>query len=245
MTDSSIRLAKRVAEMIPCSRAEAERYIAGGWISVDGAVVEDPAQRVADEQEVTIHPDATAEETPPVTILLHKPAGYNAGIGTDGKPAVSLLTAESLVPAEHGKQQRFLKRHLANLTVTSPLETMASGLVVFTQDFRVARKLVEEGARVEQEIIVEVSGTIREGGLALLNHGLPFNGKEIPPMKVSWQNETRLRFAAKGVKPGQLEHMCRMVGLKVVGMKRIRIGRLPMAGLPVGQWRYLHEYERF
>jgi 23S rRNA pseudouridine2604 synthase len=116
---------------------------------------------------------------------------------------------------------------------------------VYTQDFRVARKLVEEGLRVENEYIVEVSGAISEGGLALLNHGLPFNGKPIAPMKVSWQNETRLRFAAKGVKPGQLEHMCRMVGLKVVGMKRIRIGRLPMAGLPAGQWRYLHDYERF
>lgn len=245
MTDSSIRLAKRVAEMIPCSRAEAERYIAGGWVSVDGVVAEDPGTRVQDEQDVVLHPDAKAEEIPPVTILLHKPAGYNAGIGSDGKPALSLVTAETLLPADHGKQVRFLKRHTQNLTIASPLETMASGLVVYTQDFRIARKLVEEGMRVENEYIVEVSGAISEGGLALLNHGLPFNGKPIAPMKVSWQNETRLRFAAKGVKPGQLEHMCRMVGLKVVGMKRIRIGRLPMAGLPAGQWRYLHDYERF
>ena len=64
-------------------------------------------------------------------------------------------------------------------------------------------------------------------------------------MKVSWQNETRLRFALKGVKPGQIEHMCRMVNLTVVSMKRIRIGRVPMASLPAGQWRYLHDYERF
>ena len=93
--------------------------------------------------------------------------------------------------------------------------------------------------------LVEVAGSIREGGLALLNHGLPFNGKELAPMKVSWQNETRLRFAVKGVKPGQLAHMCRMVGLFIVSIKRIRIGRVPMASLPVGQWRYLHQYERF
>ncbi len=245
MTDSSIRLAKRVAEMIPCSRAEAERYIAGGWVSVDGAVAEDPGMRVLDEQDIALHPDAKPDEIPPVTILLHKPAGYNAGIGSDGAPALDLVTAETLLPADHGRQVRFLKRHTNNLTIASPLETMASGLVVYTQDFRVARKLVEEGMRVESEFIVEVSGAISEGGLPLLNHGLPFNGKPIAPMKVSWQNETRLRFAAKGVKPGQLEHMCRMVGLTVVGMKRIRIGRLPMAGLPAGQWRYLHDYERF
>ena len=244
MTDTSIRLAKRVAEMIPCSRSEAEQYIAGGWISVDGVLVEEPAARVADEQDVVIHPDATLAEIAPVTILLHKPAGYNAGVGTNGEAATSLLSAESLLPAEHGNQ-RFLRRHLAKLTLCSPLETTASGLVVYTQDFRVARKLVDEGAKVEQEIIVEVAGQIREGGLALLNHGLSFNGKEIAPMKVSWQNETRLRFAVKGPKPGQIVHMCRMVNLSIVSMKRIRIGRMPMASLPAGQWRYLHDYERF
>ncbi len=244
MTDTSIRLAKRVAEMIPCSRNEAEQYIAGGWVSVDGVVVEEPGARVLDEQDVTLDDEATLAEVLPVTILLHKPAGLNAGIGTDGVPATSLLGPDTLQQHDHFKQ-RFLRRHLAKLTLCSPLETKASGLVVYTQDFRVARKLVDEGNRVEQEYIVEVSGRISEGGLALLNHGLPFNGKEIPPMKVSWQNETRLRFALKGVKPGQLEHMCRMVNLTVVSMKRIRVGRVPMASLPAGQWRYLHDHERF
>ncbi len=244
MSDNTIRLAKRVAEMMPCSRAEADKYIAGGWVSVDGHVVEEAGARVADDQEVTLHPDATLVDLAPVTILLHKPAGFNAGIDSDGQAATTLLTQESLVLPDHGKQ-RFLKRHLTNLTLASPLDTKASGLVVYTQDFRVARKLVDEGQRVEQELIVEVAGTIREGGLALLNHGLPFNGKEIPPMKVSWQNETRLRFAVKGLKPGQLVHMLRMVGLSPVSTKRIRVGRVPMASLPVGQWRYLHEYERF
>jgi 23S rRNA pseudouridine2604 synthase len=236
--DNSIRLAKRLAEMIPCSRAEAEKYIAGGWVSVDGKVIEEAGARVADGQVVTLHPHATLADLAPVTILLHKPMGMEA------EAAVKLLSEETLVPADHGKQ-RFLKRHLANLTVATPLDAKASGLVVYTQDFRVARKLVDEGQRVEQEFIVEVAGDIREGGLALLNHGLTFNGKEIAPMKVSWQNETRLRFALKGVKPGQLVHMCRMVGLSVVSTKRIRVGRVPMASLPAGQWRYLHEYERF
>ncbi|MES2297695.1 MAG: rRNA pseudouridine synthase [Pseudomonadota bacterium] len=244
MTDTTIRLAKRVAEMIPCSRGEAEQYIAGGWISVDGAVVEEAGARVGDEQEVLLLDGATLAEVPPVTILLHKPVGHHADVDTDGVPALACLVPETLQVAEHGKQ-RFLKRHLNKLTLTSPLETRASGLVVFTQDFRVARKLIDDGMRVEQEFIVEVSGTIRSDGLALLNHGLSFNGKDLPPIKVSWQNETRLRFALKGVRPGQIVHMCRMVGLKVEAMKRIRIGRIPMASLPVGHWRYLHEYERF
>ena len=243
MTDTTIRLAKRVADMIPCSRGEAEQYIAGGWISVDGKVVEEAGARVADEQEVTLHPAATLAEIAPVTILLHKPAGFGASGDPAATPASELLDPATL--AEGHGQPRFLKRHLAKLTLTAHLETRASGLVVYTQDFRIARKLIDDGARVEQEYIVEVKGAIAEGGLALLNHGLSYNGKEIAPMKVSWQNETRLRFALKGVRPGQIVNMCKAVGLQVVSMKRIRIGRVPMASLPEGQWRYLLDYERF
>lgn len=243
MTDDAIRLAKRVAAQLGCSRAEAERYIAGGGISVDGKVVEDPASRVLPAQEVRVLPGASSEEAPPVTILLHKPAGFNSGVGARGQPALDCLVPEALAQG-HG-QPRFLKRHLHRLTLTSPLETDASGLVIYSQDFRVVRKLVEEGERVEQEFIVDVAGAIEEGGLALLNHGLHFNGKAIAPMKVSWQSEHRLRFALKGVKPGLIDHMCREVGLEIVEMRRIRIGRVPMAGLQVGQWRYLLDYERF
>ena len=243
MSDDAIRLAKRVAAQLGCSRAEAERYIAGGGISVDGEIAEDPASRVLPSQDVRVLPGASAEEAPPVTILLHKPAGFNSGVGARGAPALECLTSESLAQG-HG-QPRFLKRHLSKLTLTSPLETDASGLVVYTQDFRVARKLVDDAARIEQEYIVDVTGSIQEGGLALLNHGLTFNGKPIAPMKVSWQNEHRLRFALKDVRPGLIDHMCRAVGLEIMEMRRIRIGRVPMAGLQVGQWRYLLDYERF
>ncbi|UVW27603.1 rRNA pseudouridine synthase [Massilia sp. H6] len=243
-TDDGIRLAKRVAAQLGCSRAEAERYIAGGAVSVDGDMIEDPASRVLPGQQVRVQSGASADEAPPATILLHKPAGFNSGVGARGEAALTCITAESHAAQGHG-QQRFLKRHLSKLTLTSPLETDASGLVIYSQDFRVVRKLVDDAARMEQEYIVEVAGTIREGGLALLNHGLKFSGKPIAPMKVSWQNEHRLRFALKDVRPGLIDHMCGEVGLEIVAMRRIRIGRVPMAGLAVGEWRYLLDYERF
>ncbi|MET3129944.1 23S rRNA pseudouridine2604 synthase [Oxalobacteraceae bacterium GrIS 1.11] len=243
-TDSTIRLAKRLAETLPCSRREAELYIEGGWVSVDGQLVEEAGARVAAGQSVELAPGAVAEEIAPVTILLHKPAGYSAGIGANGKPALTCLGQETL-SAQDRSGRRFLKRHLSGLTLTNPLDTDASGLLIFTQDFRVTRKLVDEAARVEQEYIVEVAGEIGMNGLALLNHGLPFNGKALAPIKVSWQNETRLRFALKGMQPGQITHMCRLVGLTVVAMKRLRVGRISMAALAAGQWRYLQEFERF
>ena len=246
MSDSTdtVRLAKRVADMLACSRREAEQYIQGGHVSVDGSVVEEAGARVAPTQSVLLAPDAAAVDLGPVTILLHKAVGSGAGLDDAAWPAAAGLTEKTLLLAEYGNQ-RFLKRHLSALTLTLALETQASGLLVYTQDFRIARKLVDAAARIEQEYIVEVSGAICEGGLALLNHGLRFNGKALAPIKVSWQNETRLRFALKNAQVGQIAHMCRLVGLDVVAMKRIRIGRIPMASLAVGQWRYLQQYERF
>jgi 23S rRNA pseudouridine2604 synthase len=233
MTDEGIRLAKRVAEIVPCSRAEAERYIAGGWVSVDGEVVDEPATRVTPARQVALLPGATPEEPLPVTILLHKPAGLH------GKAALDSLQAETLFQTETGP--RFLKRHLAKLTPAMPLEAMASGLVVFSQDWRVLRKLGEDGGRIEQEYVAEVTGAIVEDGLARLNKG----GRPDAPIKASWQSEARLRFAGKGIVPGQIEALCAQVGLQVKALRRLRIGRVALSSLPAGQWRYLRDSEKF
>lgn len=236
-----VRLAKRVAELAGCSRADAERYIEGGWVSVDGQIVELPQHKVSSEI-VTIDPRARLEAVEPATILLHKPEGYDAISGK--QPAASLVTT-----ATHWKEDgtgiRGLKRHFKSLTPLVPLDREASGLMVLTQDGRVWRRLTEDGDEIEQEFIVEVGGEIAPWGLRRLNHGLAYQGRELPPCKVSWQNEIRLRFAIKAVQGGQLRDMCVQVGLEVISIRRIRIGRIALGKMPPGEWRYLPVGERF
>ena len=261
MTDKNsdpghIRLAKRVAEQLACSRSMAEQFIEGGFVRVDGQVVELPGARVRPDQAVMVEKDASLLELTPVTLLLHKPPGYEAGLGLEagaaahgsrsqGAPsALTLLGAQSHLP-EDAADIRVLLRHFKQLECFTPLPTPASGLVVYTQDKRIARKLQEDIETLEQECIVEVAGQIADNGLKKLCHGLSFNGRPLPPIKVSWQNETRLRFALKGIRPGQIPAMCEAVGLKVVALKRIRIGRVPLAKVPEGQWRYLQGWEKF
>ena len=230
-----VRLAKRVAEMIPCSRREAEQYIEGGWVSVDGVVVEEPQVRVL-HQRVEVSPDASLLGAGAVTLLLHKPAGQEALL----LPTHQASTDRSGI--------RPLKKHLAASELVTPLTVPASGLVVFTQDWRVARKLREDSATLEHEVVVDVGGEIKTGGLERLNrvdHGFTFNGILLSAAKVSFQSEARLRFALKGERPGQIAFMCESVGLQVTAMKRLRIGRVPLSDLPVGQWRYLGAHERF
>jgi 23S rRNA pseudouridine2604 synthase len=234
-----VRLAKRLAEMLSCSRREAELYIAGGWVKVDGQVVEEPQFKVT-EQTIELLPNAMLTPIEPVTILLHQPADT----GANPSAAMQLIRADTRVENDPSGIT-MLKQHFLRLTPHLPLERNAGGMAIFTQDWRVARKLSDDEDTLEQEYIVEVAGDLPPEGLKLLNHGIKFNGKMLTPAKVSWQNETRLRFALKGVQPGQIAHMCQSVGLQVVAMKRVRIGRVSMGKLPAGRWGYLLPNERF
>lgn len=232
-----VRLAKRVAALAQCSRREAETYIEGGWVRVDGVTVEEPQFKVLD-QRIEIDPQAKLEPPEPATMVLHKPAGITVD------EARALVTPQTHA-SEDTSGVRLLKRHFARLEAPLPLPDKASGLLVFTQDWRVKRRLEEDADRIEQEFVVEVAGTLAPNGLALLNHGLVFDHYALPPIKVSWQNETHLRFALKRIAPDKIERMCGAVGLTVLSMKRLRVGRIAMARLPLGQWRYLAGSDRF
>ncbi|HZY17661.1 MAG TPA: RNA pseudouridine synthase [Ramlibacter sp.] len=232
------RLAKRVAALVPCSRSEAEQYIEAGWVQVDGVVADTPQQRVDDAQRVTVDRAADLSKLAPATFLLNQPPGLLPG------DAIALLSPANRWAADT-ERTPLLRAHLRSLQALMPLPPQAAGLAVFSQHRSVIRKLTEEGAFVEQELLAQVEGAIAPDGLRRLAHGLAREGHPLPPARVSWQSEHRLRFALKGIEADLVPWMCAQVGLKVTQLRRIRLGRLPMAGLPAGQWRRLLPGERF
>lgn len=240
-----VRLAKRLAEMLACSRREAEQYIEGGWVRVDGKVVETPQFKVADHK---VELDAQARLAPitPVTLLLYKPAGYD--FSAEGRSASQLLQPENRARTDRSGV-RVVQRHLQQQLCVTPLETAATGLLVFTQDYPIRRKLLEDAALVENEVMVEVRGEVAPQVLQGLNRTPIIDGRAMLPAKVSINSATGgvtgLRFAIKGSLPGQIAQMCDKAKLTILSMKRIRVGRVPLAGLVSGQWRYLMSYERF
>lgn len=232
------RLSKVVAAQVPCSRREAEQYIAEGWVRVDGQAVDVPQARVQAGQRVEIDPRARLQPPMAATFLLHKPPG------TAPDALVPLLVPSARWQGDTSRI-RAVKTHQSRLRQLLPLPADASGLCVLSQDYRVLRKLTEDAAFIEQELVAEVQGRIGPDGLARLCHGLVREGQPLPPAHVSWQSETRLRFAVKGIAPHDIGWMCAQVGLEIRALRRIRIGRIAMAGLPVGQWRYLPMGDRF
>jgi 23S rRNA pseudouridine2604 synthase len=240
-----IRLSKLMSEQGLCSRREADDYIAKGWVKVDGETVSELGTKILPTQKITLERAAQARQEGRVTILLHKPVGYVSGQAEEGyKPAILLLDA-STHWAQDTSPLRFRRSQLLGLAPAGRLDIDSTGLLVLTQDGRIAKQLIGEDSPIEKEYLVRVQGKLVGNGLALLNHGLSLDGKKLKPAKVSWQNEDQLRFILNEGKKRQIRRMCEMVGLRVTALKRVRIGKVRLGDLPQGQWRYLREDEKF
>jgi 23S rRNA pseudouridine2604 synthase len=180
-----------------------------------------------------------------VTILLHKPVGYVSGQAEDGyEPAVVLIRPENRW-SQDPSPLRFQHDHLRGLAPAGRLDIDSTGLLVFTQDGRVAKHLIGQDSVVEKEYLVRVEGALNEDGLRRLRYGLTLDGVKLKPAQVTWQNDDQLRFLLREGRKRQIRRMCEAVGLVVTGLKRVRSGNVPLGGLPVGQWRYLRPDEAF
>lgn len=241
---SGVRISKLMAERGLCSRRDADGYIERGWVFVDGKRVSELGTRVDPSVSITLAREAQIQQQWQMTILLHKPVGYVSGQPEPGFiPAVTLIQPENQyslpdTPAFH-------PRHLKGLAPAGRLDIDSTGLLVLTQDGRVARQLIGEDSQVDKEYLVRVEGKLDAKGLALLNHGLSLDNRELKPAKVEWLNDDQLRFVLREGRKRQIRRMCELVGLHVVGLKRVRIGGIKLGDLPLGQWRFLRADEGF
>jgi len=244
------RLSKVMAERGLCSRREADEWITNGWVKVNGEIIETLGTRIDPDAEIIISSYAQEHQAENVTIILHKPVGYVSGQAEDGyEPAIVLVHPDNQWPEDpelhkHNPKQ-FHRGMLRGLAPAGRLDIDSTGMLVLTQDGRVARHLIGEDSTVEKEYLVRVTGELSDAGMKQLNFGLSLDGEKLKPAKVSWQNEDQLRFVLREGKKRQIRRMCEMVGLQVVGLKRIRIGSVTLGKLPAGQWRYLRADERF
>lgn len=239
-----VRVSKLMAERGLCSRREADAFIERGWVFVNGVKMAELGARVSVDAEITLSPQARNQQHSQVTILLNKPVGFVSGQPEPGyEPAVTLITAANQYAPDGGL--RFKPMHLKGLAPAGRLDIDSTGLLVLTQNGRVARSLIGEDSKVEKEYLVRVEGELIENGLALLNHGLELDGKPLRPAQVEWLNEDQLRFILREGRKRQIRRMCELVGLHVTGLKRVRMGRVKLGDLPLGMWRYLREDESF
>ena len=234
-----------MSELGLCSRREADEWIENGWVKVDGQVVNTLGARVTREARIEVDPAAQKHQSEQVTILLNKPVGYVSGQPEDNhQPAMVLIRPENRWSDDPSKI-KFVHGHLRGLAPAGRLDIDSTGLLVFTQDGRVAKRLIGADSEVEKEYLVRVEGTLTDEQLKLLRHGMELDGVKLKPAQVSWANEDQLRFALREGRKRQIRRMCEQVGLTVTGLKRVRSGGVPLGPLPVGKWRYLRKEEKF
>ena len=238
------RLAKRVCELTGCSRREADDWIENGWVSVDGAVVSTLGARVHAKARIEIAEAAQDYRAEVVTILFNKPAGMALGDAETQPDLGQLIRAETRWSEDEGALT-FKATHRRQLALVGRIDAEVEGLVVFTQEGSVARRLSGDATRLEKEYLVRIDGKLSDDDLLRLNSALTLDDIKLKRAQVSWQNERQLRVVLHEQRPHQIQHMFELVGVKAVGIRRLRIGSVPLGRLPAGQWRYLREGERF
>lgn len=239
--EESQRLSKRMSELKICSRREADEYISCGWVLVNGkpAVL---GQKVLPCDKIELLDLAKKNIEQKITIILNKPVGF-----VSSQPEKNYASSLSLITAENfysEKNEKPPKLPIKGLAPTGRLDIDSTGLLILTQNGKIAKQIIGENSNVEKEYLVRISGSLNEAGLKLLNFGLSLDGKKLKPAKVSWQNENQLKFIIKEGKKRQIRRMCEMVGVKVIGLKRVRIGKIKLGKLPQGKWRILHNDEK-
>lgn len=228
-----------------CSRREADRYIERGLVYVDGIQISELGTKISPDQKIELTEEGRKRQSTQVTILLNKPVGYvSSQPEHNHKEALDLISKETRWKTDRSPR-RFHPAQLKGLVPAGRLDIDSTGLLILTQDGRVARCIIGEDSDVDKEYLVRVTGTLSDEGLKLLNHGLSLDEKELKPAQVSWQNEDQLRFVLHEGKKRQIRRMCELVGLRVTGLKRVRIGNIKLGDLPPGNWRYLREDEHF
>lgn len=242
MSDSKplLRLSKLMSERGICSRREADEYISKGLVRVDGEIVDQLGTKVSPDARITLESEALKNQKNLVTIIVNKPIGYVSGQPEPGyEPAIRLVNDRN----QYGQQRALQRGDLQGIAVIGRLDIDSQGLLIFTQDGRLAKKVIGENSEVEKEYLVRVQGHLSEEGLKLLNYGLELDGEKLRRAQVSWINEDQLRFVLVEGKKRQIRRMCELVGLEVKGLKRVRVGKLMLGDLPEGRWRFLNPKE--
>ena len=245
LAKESPRLSKLVGELAQCSRREADEWIENGWVSVDGVVINRLGARVSPKAKITIKEVARARSTESVSIVFNKPRDFPGPAAEEGREAIAALIRADNHWAEDNTPLSFQPTHLRGLAQAGRLETEEGGMLAFTQEGSVARRLSGGDSRLEKEYHVRVEGELAADGLDLLCRGLALDNVKLPRAQVSWLSDQQMRFVLPDGKKGQIQRMCELVGLQVTDIKRVRIGSVSLGKLPPGQWRYLRADERF
>lgn len=234
-----VRLSKLMSQRGLCSRREADRLIEQGLVRVNGEAVNTLGIKFPEDVDIQLSQRAQAMQSELVTIMINKPVGYVSGQAEDDYvPAVRLVNKDN-----HSEQDqtgmKLRAGHFNGLAPAGRLDIDSQGLLVLTQDGRIARQLIGENSDIEKEYLVRVHDEVSQQQIDRLSFGLELDGKALKRAKVRQLNPEQLQIILREGKKRQIRRMCDAVGLHVSGLKRVRVGELRLGKLAEGEWRFV------
>ena len=235
-----VRINKYLADKGLCSRREAETLILNGWVKVNGKVLTELSFRVSKDDRVTLDEKVETFLGQKQTVIINKPVGYVSGQAEeDYKPAIRLITPENYAGPK--KPNNFSHKGFAP---AGRLDIDSTGLLILTQNGKIAKKLIAPDSKIEKEYVIRVEGEITHKKIDTLCFGLSLDGRKLKRAKVSRSDEDKLIFILTEGRKRQIRRMCELVDLNVVALTRVRIGGLQLGTLPLGQWRFLKKTDK-
>jgi 23S rRNA pseudouridine2605 synthase len=222
-----MRLAKYLAHAGVASRRAAERIVADGRVTVDGATVRDPARDVDDAHAVLVdgRPVHTVQT---VVYALNKPAGV---VSTARDPQ-GRRTVVDLVDAD------------ARLYPVGRLDADTTGLILLTNDGALAHRLTHPSFEVPRTYRATVRHPpVREPALTALREGVELEDGRTAPAAVRRLAADRLELTIHEGRKRQVRRMCEAVGHPVSQLERVAFGPLRLGGLEPGEHRRLRPAE--
>lgn len=239
----SIRISKLFSEKGIASRRTTEKWFENSWIYVNNKLHTSPGELIHPLSLIFIHPDAFSEVQEQITLVLNKPPGY---VSTFNDPkyehALSLITKNNFYASKKSNFKISYKNfNNKNLGPVGRLDAPSRGLIIYTQDGTLAKKIIGPNANIKKEYLVKVVGEITEQKIKKLQFGLSLDGQKLKRAEVSIADpkSKTLKFILQEGKNRQIRRMCHLVNLKVEDLLRVQIGRLKISDLPEGQWAFV------
>lgn len=240
-----VRLSKVMADLGICSRREADVLIENGWVSVDNEIVSTLGTKIDPKSTITVAVKGQQWLRGKLTIMINKPVGYVSGQAEDGYTPASAILSEDMQVRAPGDPAPPTRKEQFSLAPAGRLDIDSWGLLILTQDGRIAKRLIGVDTPFDKEYHVWVDGEITREKLNALSHGLSLDGKKLKPAKIKHIKNNEIQFILREGKKRQIRRMCELVDLEVTGLVRTRIGPLTLGNLKLGQWRYLSRKELF
>ncbi len=237
--ENLVRISKFLANKGICSRRKAEEFISKGLVAVDGKIITEQGVKINPEtQKVEILAKAEKILQKQFTIILNKPVGYVSNLPLKGEVESKRLITKKNFFGKTKLPNEVLK-NVKSYSVAGRLDKDSRGLLVLTQDGTVAKKIIGENSNIEKEYFVKVSGEITEEKIRKMSNGMRLKDVQLKPCRITKVGNQSLKFILREGKNRQIRRMCQKVFLKVVDLKRVRVGELKLENLPEGKWKVL------